>query len=105
MPITAHHLHAVSLRCRSEADIEVRNRAARSHKLGLYGSEAGRATIVKRNRGELAKENIDKIFKPFFTTRLGDGGTGLGLSICKENVKNHKGYINVKSSARQRLCF
>lgn len=45
----------------------------------------------------ISRENLDKIFKPFFTTRSKEGGTGLGLSICKENVKNHKGFIEIKS--------
>jgi PAS domain S-box-containing protein len=45
----------------------------------------------------ISKENIDKIFNPFFTTREIGKGTGLGLSVCHGIVTGHNGKIYVRS--------
>jgi two-component system, NtrC family, sensor histidine kinase AtoS len=43
----------------------------------------------------IAKENLDKIFQPFYTTK--HDGTGLGLPIAKRIITAHKGRIQVES--------
>ncbi|MBA3035950.1 MAG: PAS domain S-box protein [Desulfobacterium sp.] len=46
----------------------------------------------------IAKENIDKIFDSFFTTKPSIKGVGLGLSVCYGFIKDHGGDIKVKSA-------
>ncbi|GAG97645.1 unnamed protein product, partial [marine sediment metagenome] len=41
------------------------------------------------------KEEIDKIFTPYFTTKK--GGTGLGLYIAQSILKEHKADITIQS--------
>ncbi|RZD18574.1 MAG: hypothetical protein EVG15_05095 [Candidatus Acididesulfobacter diazotrophicus] len=52
----------------------------------------------KDNGKGFEKENMDKIFTPFFSTKK-SGGTGLGLSIALNNAILHGGYINAENSA------
>jgi two-component system, NtrC family, sensor kinase len=46
----------------------------------------------------IAKENIGKLFTPFYTTKQIGKGTGLGLAIAYGIIKMHKGNIQVKRS-------
>ena len=46
----------------------------------------------------IEKENLEKIFTPFFTTKSMNKGTGLGLPLVYGIIKMHKGKINVISN-------
>ncbi|MGB9696080.1 MAG: two-component system sensor histidine kinase NtrB [Ignavibacteria bacterium] len=50
-------------------------------------------------------ENLSKIFKPFFTTKLHGAGTGLGLSFAQRIVKMHNGTIEVESTPEKGSTF
>jgi signal transduction histidine kinase len=60
----------------------------------------GKVEFVIADNGEgIPKENLDRIFQPFFTTK-GESGTGLGLSLSKAIVERYSGKIRVRSSVR-----
>jgi CheY-like chemotaxis protein len=63
-----------------------------------------RASLADDGPG-IIKENMDKIFNPFFTTREVGDGTGLGLSICHGIVAQHKGRIYAKSTPGKGATF
>ena len=49
------------------------------------------------NGAGIRREDIDKVFDPFFTTRRATGGTGLGLSLSFGIVREYGGTITVES--------
>jgi len=52
----------------------------------------------------IAKENLSKIFEPFYSTK-GQKGTGLGLAVIWGIVDNHNGTINVESELNKGTTF
>jgi len=56
--------------------------------------------IIIKDRGiGIPRENLSKIFDPYFTTKENKdrGGIGLGLAICDSIIKYHNGLITVES--------
>lgn len=51
----------------------------------------------------IPKENMEKLFTPFFSTK--SQGTGLGLAVIKRVVERHKGKISVKSEVGKGTTF
>ena len=56
---------------------------------------------IRDNGNGIPEDVIEKIFKPFFTTKPTDRGTGLGLAMSSEIVRNHGGTIRVESEPGQ----
>jgi len=55
--------------------------------------------IVFRDEGRgMTREVQERVFDPFFTTRLSAGGTGLGLSVSRGIVMDHGGVIEIESA-------
>jgi signal transduction histidine kinase len=50
---------------------------------------------IEDNGPGILKEDLDKLFIPFYTTK--SGGTGLGLPICQRIIRAHEGEIEVRS--------
>jgi len=57
-------------------------------------------TLSVRDTGiGIASGDIERIFEPFYTKKvMGKSGTGLGMAVVWGTVKDHKGYIDVKSA-------
>jgi len=53
----------------------------------------------------IAKENMEYIFEPFFSTKTEVGGTGLGLSITYSLVQELGGWIEVDSTVGKGTIF
>jgi len=53
----------------------------------------------------IPKENMKKLFTPFFTTKPPGKGTGLGLSIVYGIIKMHRGQISAESTANEGTTF
>jgi signal transduction histidine kinase len=61
---------------------------------------------VKDNANGIPKNVLDKIFRPFFTTKPTGQGTGLGLSMSYDIVtKGHGGQLTVETNEGEGTTF
>lgn len=60
---------------------------------------------VSDNGSGIAKEDLDMIMLPFFTTKEAGMGTGLGLSVSFGIIKEMNGNIEVESNPRSGTTF
>ncbi|MBI5180804.1 MAG: PAS domain-containing protein [Nitrospirae bacterium] len=65
----------------------------------IKGTKDGKEPVVyveiKDTGTGISKENLERIFTPFFSTKK--EGTGLGLSICRQLMLKNNGEIDIKS--------
>jgi PAS domain S-box-containing protein len=68
------------------------------------GPDAQQVTVVIQDSGPgIPPENLQKVFRPFFTTK--PGGTGLGLAIASRIVEAHGGSVKVESAEGRGTAF
>ena len=58
---------------------------------------------VSDSGGGISREQLDKIFRPFYTTKR--GGTGLGLSLCRRIISQHGGTLTAESEVNKGSRF
>ncbi len=77
--------------------------------VSTYAEELYHADFVVvevRDTGQgLAKDAMEMLFEPFYTTKEIGVGTGLGLSICKKIMDEHNGLIFVDSELLNGTSF
>ena len=91
------------------------NAAQAIHELG--DQELGRIDVRTKCQGStlvievadsgpgIARENLDRLFEMFFTTKPPGQGTGQGLAISKAIILRHGGTIDVTSEPGKGACF
>ncbi len=74
----------------------------------LIATERFDSTIrisFKDNGPGILKQDMNRVFEPFFTTREVGQGTGLGLSVCHGIISEHQGKIHVASKPGKGATF
>jgi PAS domain S-box-containing protein len=68
---------------------------------------AGRyARIVVRDNGcGMDAGTLERIFEPYFSTRITSGGTGLGLAMVHGIIRHHRGAVRVESAVGEGTAF
>ncbi len=82
--------------------IKTENRVIKSKLAEELDIPAGEYVVlqVSDNGSGIPKEDLARIFEPFFTKKvMGRSGTGLGLTIVANTVQDHNGGMKVESGA------
>ena len=86
-------------------ELNLRTLSRQLEKDDIYGLSPGhyiQIDFIDRGRG-IPESDLEKIFEPYFTTRM--EGTGLGLSISLSIIRNHGGTIQVHSIPGRHTWF
>ena len=69
--------------------------------------EGDYATLSVSDAGlGISPEEMEQIFEPFYTKKImGRSGTGLGMTVVYGTVKDHNGYIDIKSTVGEGTVF
>ena len=67
-------------------------------------SEGVCLTVSDTGQG-IPKENLEKIFEPFFSTKPPGEGTGLGLFVCRSIIEKLGGKLEVESQLGHGTSF
>lgn len=61
-------------------------------------------SVVDQGHG-IAREDMPRLFDPFFTKKPDGEGTGLGLAVVHGIVRDHRGWVNVESTVGKGTTF
>jgi PAS domain S-box-containing protein len=61
--------------------------------------------MVKDNGRGIPEKSLQKVFNPFYTTDKCPKNKGLGLSMIKGSMKQHKGFVKVRSAPEKGTAF
>jgi signal transduction histidine kinase len=77
---------------------------ARSLRLKSEMGEPNDVLITVQDSGPgIDQEHMDRIFRPFFTTK--SNGMGMGLSICRSIIEAHNGRLSASSGIDHGCVF
>jgi signal transduction histidine kinase len=79
-----------------------------SHMKGFENVSEGEYVLLKvTDTGiGISEQDRKRIFEPFYTKKiLGRSGTGLGMSVVYGTIKDHKGFIDIKSAPGEGTSF
>lgn len=88
--------------------ISTQTRFIQGHFKGFETIEEGEyVTLTVSDTGVgIAARDVEKIFEPFYTKKvMGRSGTGLGMAVVWGTVKDHRGYIDVRSNEGKGTTF
>lgn len=83
-------------------EIRIRTRIDNTFKLRDQAGERSSRMVVAEitdNGTGISKENLEKIFTPFFTTK--DEGHGLGLAMAQRIINEHGGFLRMESQVEK----
>jgi signal transduction histidine kinase len=98
IPGDGDQLKQVYLNVINNACEAMEERPVKKISIRLLKDEKYFITEITDTGNGITKENMNKLFTPFFTTKKIGKGTGLGLAISYGIIKMHKGDIRAKST-------
>ena len=69
----------------------VRNGAGERMNLGTATAEEGEVRVAIEDSGIRLPEDVEQLFRPFYTTKK--TGLGIGLGICRTIMQSHGGRL------------
>jgi signal transduction histidine kinase len=71
----------------------------------LQSTDTGATIEIIDSGTGIPRENIDRIFEPFFSTKAPGKGTGLGLFVSRDIIEKLGGKLTVESQLGEGTCF